>query len=121
MNIFKLFTRSGRQDIVREMVKPYVTVDAIANYATDGVAKVLAAGAEKLTDERCAQIAEGCRLGGNALIYLTGAVSPDGDGGKIVTDAEKVEIRTCLAGAVRSLVTQEGLDEILEKVIEKVP
>lgn len=121
MNILKLLTKNGRQSIVREIVKPYVSVDSIANYAAEGVAKALEIGAEKISDERCAQIAIGCNMGGNALIHLTAAVAPDGEGGKSVTGEEKALIKSDLDGAIRALVTQNFIDDIVEKVLAKIP
>lgn len=121
MNIFKLLTKSGRRQLVREAIEDYLTPESIARLAAEAVARSLEAGAGKLTDARVAQIAVGCQNGGEFCAKLGKAVSPEGDGGKVVTEAEKAEIRASITVAANALVTQEFLDDMVNTVVSYVP
>lgn len=120
MNWLKLFTQSGRQSIVREILKEYVTPSKIAELATEAAAQGLTAGAGKIDDDRLAKIANGCEKGANALIHITAAISPDGEGGKTITPGEKALICADIQTAVQSIVTQEALDGIVENAVKFV-
>lgn len=120
MNWLKVLYRSGRQDIVRQLGREYVNPDTIADLVTAAVALALEKGAEHISDERVAQIAIGCERGGNALIHITAAVAPNGDGGKTVTAGEKALICSDLKLAVGSLVTKEALEDAIEAIAIRV-
>lgn len=121
MNIFKIFTRGGRQDLVRDIIKEYATPETIAGYAADGVAKCLEAGAAKLSDERVNQISVGCEYGGRFCANLAKAVNPNGDGGTQVTEEEKAAINEDITVVVEKFVTPEFLNGVVETIISKVP
>lgn len=115
MNWLKVLYRSGRQDIFRELMKEFLTPDKIADIVTDAATHMIEAGAGAITDERAAQIAVGCERGGTALIHITAAVNPNGEDGKAVSAGEKALIGADIKSAVNSLVTQDMLDEAIEK------
>ena len=124
MNLFtltKLLTKNGRQAFAKDLATEYLTIDKIAELVANGVARGLEAGAEKITDQRRAQIANGCQRGGNALIHITAAVSPDGDEGGKVSEAEKELIRSDIYSALCDLVTKDAIDAAIEKAVAYVP
>jgi len=121
MKMLKLLTKSGRQELVKVAAKEYLTPDRIAELVADGVAKALEAGAEKMTDERCAQIALGCQVGGTALIHITAAVDPHGEEGKKVSAIEKALIASDIKTALSNLITQDGVDAAIDKAAMLVP
>lgn len=120
-DLFLCITRRGRQALVRKMVAPFVKLDNIAALVSEGVSTVLDAGANKLTDKRCRQIVAGCDAIKECCTLFGASLSPDGDGGKTVTDAEKMNIKCSLEDGLQHLVTQAAVTDAVEKLIQKVP
>lgn len=121
MNWLKILTKNGRRELARELLRPVATPEEIAKLSAQGISIVLERGVDKLTDERVAQIAVGCERGGLALSHLAAAVNPEGDGGKTVTEKERVQIANDMFIAVNALVTQDQLDALVEKAVTYVP
>lgn len=121
MDAVKCLTRSGRQELVRKIAKPFSNSLNLASLAATGIAKAVNVGTDQLTDERCTQIAEGCKALETCFALAGKAVTPRGDGGKTVTDAERAEIATAMGRGIGELVTQDSLDAILDELVKKVP
>ena len=119
--ILKLMTKSGRQSLVRDTAKEYLTSDRIAELAADGVSVTLEAGADKMDDARCAKIAYGCNKGADALKHLVQAIDPNGEEGKKVSEAEKAAIQDDIRIAVESLITEEAINDAIDKVVALIP
>ena len=119
--ILKLMTKSGRQSLVRDTAKEYLTSDRIAKLAADGVSVTLEAGADKMDDARCAKIAYGCNKGADALKHLVQAIDPNGEEGKKVSEAEKAAIQDDICIAVESLITEEAINDAIDKVVTLIP
>ena len=119
--ILKLMTKSGRQSLVRDTAKEYLTSDRIAKLAADGVSVTLEAGADKMDDARCAKIAYGCNKGADALKHLVQAIDPNGEEGKKVSEAEKAAIQDDIRIAVESLITEEAINDAIDKVVTLIP
>ena len=119
--ILKLMTKGGRQSLVREAAKDYLTPDKIAELAASGVATALEAGADRMDDARCAKIAYGCDKGADALKHLVQAIDPNGEEGKKVSEAEKAAIQGDIKIAVASLVTDDAIAAAIEKAVVLVP
>lgn len=117
----KCVTRSGRQKLVRKIAEPFFKPENIAGLAATGIAKAVNVGTDKLTDERCVQIANGCKALETCFSLAGKAVTPRGDGGKTVTDAERAEIATAMGIGINELISQETLDSAFDELIEKVP
>lgn len=117
----KLLTRSGRQELVRGLMKEYLTPEVVGGIAASAVAKVLDKSTAKVSDERCAQIALGCTTGCNALTHLAAAIDPNGEDGKSVSVGEREVISNDIKAAIPLLVSKEGLESACELVIAKVP
>lgn len=117
----KCVTRSGRQELVRKIAEPFFKSENIAGLAATGIARAVNVGTDHLTDERCVQIASGCKALETCFSLAGKAVTPRGDGGKTVTDAERAEIATAMGTGINELVSQETLDSTFDELIEKVP
>lgn len=117
MNILKLLTRDGRRQIAADYAKQYLTPQKLAEAVSAAVSKALEHGAENISDERCALIARGCERGGVALIHITAAVSPDSENGKRVSDSERAFIASDVLHAIEDIVTQEGINSIIDKAV----
>lgn len=98
----------------KPLIKAELTVDKMAGYAVDGVDWAASAATRNVSDERLAQIARGCNLGASVLGNIAAALDPSGDGGRVITDREKLPIRANMSEAVRLIVTQEQLDAQVE-------
>lgn len=117
----KLLTKKGRQEAVRDAAKSYLTPEKLAELLADGVAIALEAGTDKLSDERCSQIAVGCEKGADALKHITAAINPDGEEGKKVSESEKTLIQADIRAAIELIVTKTSLDSIVDKASQYVP
>lgn len=121
MNWLKVITKSGRQELVREVVKEYVTPQMLSKLAADGVAKAIESGTLIAGEERVAKIACGCEYGGKFCAELGKAVNPEGDGGMTITENEKVNIALYLNAAIVNLVPTAACDKLVDLVVSKVP
>jgi len=112
MNILKLFTQSGRRDIVRGLLKEYITPENAARYGVQGVNSLLG----KINDkEKLGAVALNLEQGADLVSSVSAAIK-DGE----VTAVEAagiVEKTNTLLGAT---VTQEKLDALIECLVEKV-
>jgi hypothetical protein len=112
MNILKLFTQSGRRDIVRGLLKEYITPENATRYGVQGVNSLLG----KINDkEKLGAVALNLEQGADLVSSVSAAIK-DGE----VTAVEAagiVEKTNALLGAT---VTQEKLDALIECLVEKV-
>lgn len=112
MNILKLFTQSGRRDIVRGLLKEYITPENAARYGVQGVNSLLG----KINDkERLGAVALNLEQGADLVSSVSAAVK-DGE----VTAVEAtgiIEKTTSLLGAV---ITQDKIDALIERIVEWV-
>lgn len=112
MNILKLFTQGGRRDIVRSLLKEYITPDNATRYGVQGVNSLLGRINDK---EKLGAVALNLEQGADLVSSVSAAIK-DGE----VTAVEAagiVEKTTALLGAT---VTQEKLDALIECIVEKV-
>ena len=117
----KVLTQNGRRELARAALREYCTTEKIAELCANGATFALEAGAARFTDERCIQIADGCRMCATALTHVTEAIDPRGDGGKQITEAEREGICADVFGGVKLLVSKEQLDRIAEEIVKRVP
>ena len=117
----KVLTQSGRRELAREALREYCTPAKIAELCANGATFALEAGAARMKDERCMQIADGCRMCSTALTHVTEAIDPRGDGGKQITEVERNSICGDIYGGVKLLVSQEQLDNIAAEIVKRVP
>ena len=114
-------TKSGRQSLARKLIAPFAKVDSISALATEGFTTVINSGVGKLSDVRCAEITSGCKAVQACCSALINAVDPEGDGGKNITQEEKVLMKVAVNAGVHRLLRQESVDSLVERVIEKIP
>lgn len=120
-DLLRCVTQGGRQSLVRKLVYPFTKIETMASLAAEGVAEALDAGTGKLSDERCSQIVTGCGALEICCSLVKKSVSPDGDAGKNVSTAERVEIAMAINEGISTLLTQDAVDAKVEELIKKVP
>ena len=113
MNWLKLITRSGRQSIARGLLKQYLTPQKVAEYAADGVNKLLAKVNDKDRLDRIAGIV-------SRTADLAGDVSDAVRDGHIDAD-EAAKICSRTSALVGDAITSESVDALIEKAVQHVP
>lgn len=112
MNILKLFTQSGRRDIVRGLLKEYVTPANAAMCGVHGVNALLGRINDK---EKLGAVALNLEQGANLVAGISAAIK---DGEVSADEAAAItEKTTALLGAA---ITQETVDALIERIVEKV-
>lgn len=104
----------------KPLIKQVVSVDKIAGYACDGIDWAAGKGLEGVGDERLVQVAKGCQLGASVLGNVAAAVDPTSEGGRAITERERLPIKANLREAVCLVMTQEQLDAIIDNACEAV-
>lgn len=111
-------------DWTKPYIKAELSVDKLAGYAVDGVDWAATAATKGVDDAKLANIARGCNLAASTFGNLAGALDPASDGGRTISEQEKLPLRRNLREAVLLIVTQEQLDGLVDKacvaVVEKL-
>lgn len=118
--IVSLFTREGRQDVARMLIKPYLTTEVIAREMANGISALVDKGTENLTDKKCASIATGCKLISIGVSSIGYSIAPDSEGGKVISDGERTEIEGKLREGMDMVLTPEMLNDLAECVIARI-
>ena len=113
MNLFKLFYRSGRQDIVRGLLVENVTPDAIVTGAAGGINKLLNGFDDK---ERIKDLASKANRVSKVALAVASAFE---DG--FITEAEAREIASAAGKITGDILTQEKISDLIEAIVAKVP
>ena len=112
MNLLKLITRTGRRDIVRGLLKEYVTPANAAMCGVHGVNALLGRINDK---EKLGAVALNLEQGANLVAEISAAIK---DGEVTAEEAGVItEKTTALLGAA---ITQETVDALIERIVEKV-
>ena len=112
MNILKLFTRGGRRDLVRGLLREYVTPANAAAYGVQGVNALLGRVKDK---EKLGAVALNLEQGAGLVADVSAAIK---DGEVTAEEAAAITGRTsALLGAV---VTQDKVDALIECIVERV-
>ncbi len=112
MNLLKLITRNGRRDIVRGLLKEYVTP---ANAAACGVQGVNALLGRINDKEKLGAVALNLEQGANLVAGISAAIK---DGEVSADEAAAItEKTTALLGAA---ITKDKVDALIERIVEKV-
>lgn len=101
-------------------IKEAVTVDKVVDILAGGVDWASAKAVGSVGDGRLASITKGCVIGAQVCGEIASAVSPEGDGGRVITEAEKDAIKANLKNAVICIITQKQLDGIVDDLCERV-
>lgn len=116
MNWLKVLTKSGRQSLVRDAVKDYLTVHKVSELASEGVSALIARTCAGIPDERMQRICGNCRDGAALFAAIADAVAD-----KVVTPEEAAEICMQTARLTGEIITQDRIDAILESIVARVP
>lgn len=112
MNLLKILTRNGRRDIVRELLKEYVTPSNAAMCGVHGVNALLGRINDK---EKLGAVALNLEQGANLVVDISAAIK---DGEVTAEEAGVItEKTTALLGAA---ITQETVNALIERIVEKV-
>lgn len=118
--IVSLFTREGRQDVARMLIKPYLSTEVIAREMAHGISALLDKGTAHLTDSKCANISTGCKLISIGVSSIGSSISPESEGGKTISEGERVKIESKLREGMDMVITPEMLNDIAECVISRI-
>ena len=116
VNILKLCTKKGRQSLVREAAKEYLTPVKVAQIASDGVNKLLASACKGISDEKMEAVCNRCTEGAALFGTISDAVKD-----KVVTEDEAHKICTRVLSLTGSIVTEETLNGVVDKLVSLVP
>lgn len=112
MNLLKILIRSGRRDIVRGLLKEYVTPANAAMCGVHGVNALLGRINDK---EKLGAVALNLEQGANLVAGISAAIK---DGEVSADEAAAItEKTTALLGAA---ITQETVDALIERIVERV-
>lgn len=113
MNWLKLLTKSGRQGVVRDLLKEYITPEAAARYGAQGVNGLLG----KINDkERLGAVALNLEQGAALVTDLSAAIK---DGEVSAEEAASITAKTQVL--LGNTVDQAKVDAFIEYVASKVP
>lgn len=113
MKIWKMFTRSGRQEIVREILKDNITPETASRYGAQGVNALLG----KINDkEKLGTVALNLEQGASLVADISAAIK-DGE----VTPAEAENIAAKTQTLLGNVVDQSKVDALIECIVSKVP
>lgn len=113
MKIWKMFTRSGRQGIVREILKDNITPETASRYGAQGVNAILG----KINDkEKLGTFALNLEQGASLVADISAAIK-DGE----VTPAEAENITAKTQTLLGNVVDQSKVDALIECIVSKVP
>lgn len=116
MNWLKVLTKTGRQSLVREAARAYLTREKVAELASDGVSRLLAQACEGIPEARMQKVCGYCRDGATLFAAVADAVAD-----KVVTTDEAAEICAQVARLTGEVVTQERVDAVVENIVARVP
>lgn len=106
--------------LVKPKIKAAVTVDKVVDILAGGVDWASAKVVGSVGDTRLASITKGCVIGAQVCGKIASAISPEGEGGRVITEAEKGSIKANLKNAVICIITQKQLDGIVDDLCERV-
>jgi len=113
MNLLKLITKSGRQSLAADLLKTYLTPDAITKWAADGANRLLSHIQNK---ERLETIAINTKRAASLVGSISAAIE-DGE----VSNEEAAEIQTQVSTLVSSSISQEQINALVDKIAYLVP
>lgn len=121
IDLLSCLTQSGRRKLARKLLQPYAQIPVLSELVANGVSEALNAGLDRMSDERCGQLAEGCKVLSTACDLVRTSVDPSGEGGKSISTGERVLIASSIQLGLSNVLTQDAIDEKIEQLIQKVP
>ena len=116
MNILKVFTKGGRQSIVRENMKKALTPEVAADWTAKAVNDSLMKSLKDVDDAKLKRVVGYCADGADLFKAVALAVED-----KVITADEAADIYARIAKLADGVITQERVDALIETVVAKVP
>jgi len=113
MNYMKLLTKKGRQSVVRDLLKEYVTPETAARYCVQGVNSLLGRVNDK---EKLGTVALNLEQGASIVADISAAIK-DGE----VTAEEAANITAKTQTLLGNVVDQGRVDALIESIVANVP
>lgn len=113
MNYLKLLTKGGRQGLVRDLLKDYVTPETAARYGAQGVNALLGKVNDK---EKLGAVALNLEQGASLVAEISAAIK-DGE----VTADEAANITAKTQTLLGNTIDQAKVDGLIEYIVAKVP
>ena len=113
MNYLKLLTKGGRQSVVRDLLKDYVTPETAARYGAQGVNALLGKVNDK---EKLGAVALNLEQGASLVAEISAAIK-DGE----VTADEAANITAKTQTLLGNTIDQAKVDGLIEYIVAKVP
>lgn len=116
VNIFKLCTKAGRQSLVRDAAKEYLTPTKVAQLTSDGVNRLLKSACEGIPDEKMEAVCNRCEEGAALFGAISAAVKD-----KVLTEKEASDICSRVWKLTGAVVTEEAVNGAIDKIVALVP
>ena len=113
MNYLKLLTKKGRQSVVRDLLKEYVTPETASRYGAQGVNSLLGRVNDK---EKLGTVALNLEQGASLVADISAAIK-DGE----VTADEAANITAKTQTLLGNTIDQAKVDSLIEYIVAKVP
>lgn len=113
MNYLKLLTKNGRQSVVRDLLKDYVTPETASRYGAQGVNALLGKVNDK---EKLGAVALNLEQGASLVADISAAIK-DGE----VTAKEAADITAKTQTLLGNTIDQTKVDSLIEYIVAKVP
>lgn len=117
----KCVFKSGRQELVREMLKTEFTPEKVCLIAADGIATFSNKGMSKLTESQKGTLHTGCMKAHEVTGKMLEITAYDGEGGHDITESEAKQLGETMHNAVGTILTEDRMNAIIELVVSKVP
>lgn len=116
LNIFKVLTKSGRQELVREAAVQIITRENISALAAQGVNALLQKACAGIDDAKMQAICGYCTEGADLFSVVSKAAAD-----KVISTEEAKDICARVQNLTGLVITQETLDGIIDRIVSKVP
>ena len=113
MNWLKIITRGGRQDLAKELLKEYLTPEAVTKWAADGVNSLL----KRISDKDRLETIGANVAKASTLVGALGDAVKDSK----VTPEEAANISAHVTDLVGSAITLEQIDALIARIVKFVP
>lgn len=118
--IVSLFTREGRQDVARMLIKPYLNSEIIAKEIAHGFTLLIDRGTNVLSDAKCETISKGCKLISLGVSAVGDTISPTSEEGANISDNERIMIESKIREGIDLVITAEMLNDLAECIIARI-
>ena len=119
--LLKCLRRSGRQALVAEMLKEELTREKILGYVSEGVVYGINHGINAIPVEKRGTLHTCLSAAHGACGRLLEVTDPSSDGGETITADESKVVADDIGHLTSHVFTDEIVEVVHAKIIEKVP